>query len=673
MSAQPPYPAPAFEPALPPGLPPQAPPRLALARRHTVLFIVVFLILVGMAFFMPELFLLTGDRNPTPGHLWRAFKEGGFAMWLILLCKLFVWAALAGLGALLVRGTRTPAGILFILGLLPFGVGLLGAMAGAAKIAGAIAGESVDASMKSRIMANGFSELCNVFVYGGAVSGFALYLAAVAAVLGLVTIDPAPLGPRPRSLAWIVGLPVAFLFFVAAIAARAALDVGFYTLDALVLLGILTAGGWAALGGRAIPPLVAAGKEEEAGRAFRQLMVAAAALAAAMVLSDRAVLAGSIRKVFGAISDGYIDAAQKVTILRSGALPAMHGRPVVMVVDAIGCLAAFAPALLAARGVKGKLSITGFVAAGCAAITALLMNLSSSSFDHAAIALRAPYLTVDRALETNGVTLPTGRGGEGSGTETLPHKADLLVKKDGSPVDLHGPSDAENASRVEVAADASVPFSAFMTGTGASLLRGRASRRIAFTLQPAHRFDFEALGSLAGYLGTDLLSLPVTLHDKLAAGLPPPSSDGGRSYGSRGKGIGALAVLPDGDVGRLVAVVSSTVFFKLADTMPLADDSTSRDARRRIVKAVRTSRFDPDTILLAPAPGDTVGRIVAQLQAFAATWDRSGDRHDSDRTITDLCVTADLATLEAAPAAAEPTPTTPVVPTTRPTRRRPDR
>jgi hypothetical protein len=107
--------------------------------------------------------------------------------------------------------------------------------------------------------------------------------------------------------------------------------------------------------------------------------------------------------------------------------------------------------------------------------------------------------------------------------------------------------------------------------------------------------------------------------------------------------------------------------------MPLADDSTSRDARRRIVKAVRTSRFDPDTILLAPAPGDTVGRIVAQLQAFAATWDRSGDRHDSDRTITDLCVTADLATLEAAPAAAEPTPTTPVVPTTRPTRRRPDR
>ncbi len=463
--------------------------------------------------------------------------------------------------------------------------------------------------------------------------------------------------------------------------ARAGLGLGFFVLDGLVLFGILTVGLWSMAGARPLPALIAAGKEEEAGRAFRMLLLAGVAFAAAMMLSDRALLAASIRRPLSYMSGESVDMSQRLTILKVEAAPAMRGRPVLMVLDAVGCLAVFAAPLIAARGVKKKVSIGGVIAGVAAAITALLALVGTSSLDRATAALRTPYEDLDKALATNAITVPTKQqpaDDESSGTEQLPRKSDLLVKKDGSVVEPY----TGHESRVEIAADASATFEAFMAGAGAPLLKGRETSKIGFTLLPEKRVDFASLGGAAGYMGTDLASLPVNLHGKFSVGMPSPSSDRSSSYGygSRKQGTGVLAVLPDGDVGRLVAVTSPTVMVKLAETLPLGSDTSAKEARRRILTSLRGARLNPGMLALAPLPGDTIGRITAQLQTLSGTIGSTSRKYGSygdDTSTLDLVLTADRATLEAAPALSDVAPATTTAPTTRPspgpTRRRPGR
>ncbi len=664
MSAQPPYPmAPAGEPVPPPGYPAAAPARTEPRRRHAVLFILLFLLVVGLSFFAPMLFLLSGDHNPKPAHVYRFFREGGLSMWGILLSQMFVWAVIAALGALLVRGTRVPGAVLFVVALLPFGVGVLGAVAGSMKVTSVIEGDSIDPSQKARILAMGISELTNTSVYGGTASAFAMYLVAVAAVLGLVTVDPAPLGAPPRSAAWLLAMPVGLGFVIVSVAARAVLHVDFFMLDALVLLGVLTSGLLAGAGGKILPALVAAGKDEEAGRAFRQLLLAGLALGMAMLLSDRALLAASIRSPMGAISGESVDPSQRFRIVLAAVVPAERGRPVLMILDALGCLAAFAVPLAAARAVKGKVSIAGVAAGVVAVLTGALALFGSSRLDHAVAALREPYEALDKALAANAITLPQSHDDDHAGA--LHGKPELLVKPDGSLVDERRPAgDDTYPHRVDVAADASVPFEAFMARAGAALLgKDRVSTGIGLVLLPQQRLDFAPLGILGGLLGTDLLSFPVTVHGKIAGGLPPLAEERSYGYGARRHGSGsALAVLSDGKQGRLVAVTSPTRLVSLGRTVPLGADTASREDRKRVLTSARGG-LDFSTILLSPAPGDTMGHVVEQLQGIAASLGSTSDT---------LAITGDRAALEAAPAASEAEPATPV-PSPRAPHKRPGR
>jgi hypothetical protein len=424
-------------------------------------------------------------------------------------------------------------------------------------------------------------------------------------------------------------------------------------LDGVVIFGICTAGVWAAVGGRALAPLVSSGAEAEAGRAFRQLLLAALALGAAMLLSDRALLAAGIRRPLALLGEVGAGVAQRILIVKMAVVPEVRGRPVLMVLDALGCVSAFAAPLAAARRAPRKLSITGAFAAAAAGITALLASFVGSPIERTATALRGPYQDLDRALEENGITLPERREGEGRGAEALSRAADLVVKRDGSVVGSARAADPSLFPRTEIAADAGLSFAAFMSGAGAALLDGRSSRRVGFTVAPAQRIDFSSLGVLGGFMGTDLMSVPLTLHGRIAAG---------------------LAVLPDGEVGRLVAVVSPTSLTKLSETVPLGDDAEARAARQRVFEATRDRRSGPVHLFLAPAPADTVARVVALVQAIASSYDGGSRSYRDHGDRIDVGVTGDRATLEqAAISAGDTAVSTPAAPEGLSSRRRPGR
>jgi hypothetical protein len=624
--------------------PPAARPAGAgIARRGVVLFIVLFLLLAGVAFFVPPLFLVSGVDHPTPAHFWRSFREGGWGMWAILFSQTIAWGVIAVLGALVIRGTRVPGAILGVAALAPFGVGTLAAVAAEMQVSGAIAGPGLDADSRARVLANGISELANLHVYGGFAAAFAMFLTAIAAVLGVVTVDPASLGARPRSSAWVLAIPVGLACAVASVAARVVLHVGFLAGDGLILLGILSAGILAALGGKALPALCAPGRGEDAGQAFRLLLLAAFTLAAAMLLSDRALLAASIRAPLGAISSQGVDPSQRFAILQH-LLPMQRGRAVLMALDALGCLAAFVAPLAAGRGAKGKISLAGVVAGVAAALVCGATYAAGSRLDRDVAAQHAVFEQTEKALAANGITPPSSRG-----AQPLSGKAAILVRRDGSILDERAPEpgdDEDGPPSVVVAADASLTFEQLMAGAGAALLgAGRPSVRIGFVALPRAHLDLASLGPLAGLAGTDLLEIRATLHGKLADGLPAPAARAPWTPEPDGPSAAALAVVPDGDAGRLVLWSGVGKMRKLAETMPLGDDAD--DARSKLIAELRGEHPEIGATLLAPAPGDTLARVVAELQAI---------RRSLPGTTDALVLTADRVTLERAPVRDETPP-----------------
>jgi hypothetical protein len=608
-----------------------------IARRGVLLSVLLFLLLLAMAFPGPLVFLASGLTLRAPADVLRCFREGGWGMWAILFFQALAWSVIALVGALLIRGTRVPGAILCVAALAPFGAGTLGAVVGERHVSDAIHGGGVDAEQQARILAEGISELANVHVFGGLAAAFALYLAGVAAVLGVVTVDPAPLGPPPRGTAGIA-VPVALAFAVASVVARVALHTGFLVCDGLVVVGIASAGLLAAAGSKPLSALCAAGKDEEAGRAFRLLLLAALTLAAAMALTDRALLAASNRAALGAIASEGVDVSQRF-VLAQRLVPLQRGRVALMALDALGCLCAFAAPLAAGRGARGKVSVAGVIAAVLAALLCFAALTAGSRLDRDVAAQRALFAQTEAAIGARSITLPPAH--DGAGAQALAGKAVILVDRDGAVVDERTPAPAgeEGPSSVVVAADAALSFERFMGKAGVALLgAGHPWARVGFVAAPAPRLDVASLGSFAGLVGTDLLEIRVTLHRKLADGLPPQTVAPPWREHQDSPPEAALAVLPDGDTGRLVLAGGAATTYKLAGTMPLGDGAD--DERRQLLAEVHREHAEIGAILLAPAPSDTIARVAAQIQAL-----RRSLRDPTEEVV----LTADRAALEVAP------------------------
>jgi hypothetical protein len=644
-----PGPAPPSPFAYPPHAGPPAPPGAAAATaslpRGSVLLPALVLLGIGFfAFFLPIVLLAAGESMPSPNRIYEHFREGGLGMWLITLAQIAALLGVTVAGILRIRGARVPGAVLFGLPLLPFGIGALAAIWSEGKMMGAISGASIDPSFRARIMAEGVSELSNLFVYGGAASGTAMYLASVAATLSILSVDTSRVAPGPGNMAWLGGVGGAFVAFLAAAGVRLGLKMRWTGLDALVILGLFSAGMLAALGGRKARFLVAAKQEDEASRAFRMLVLAGLALAAALLFLDRASLAASVRLPLGAIAGESVDPSQRATILAAEVIQARSGIPTLMAVDVIGCLLAFGAPVAAAAGVARRFSISAIVAAAAGALTFLLAIAAGARIDSDLRSLREPYIKVEQAIVAAGITLAPVPGADEADSPSLEQL--VLVKKDGS-VDVQsapaasGPSapveldDEEMRSAgpvADVAADAALPLEKLVSSAMPSLQGGRADRVFLITASPWQR-SLDELGPFAGLVGTSLPAYRVSLQPRLARWVDPDRNHRAAGY--------AAGVLPGGDSARLVIVMNGSppqVMNRLDRTLPLGTSFQASEERRETLTWL-TKHLGAGAVVLAPPAGETTGKVLEWISLIRA----------SSSSEMQIVLTPDRAALEQAP------------------------
>jgi hypothetical protein len=649
MSAQPPYPYPDPSAGALPGNPAlrAAPPELA--RRGVLPFTLVHVALSTLIFLAPLTLLSAGGSNPSPMLVWSLFREGGWGMWLITLGLMFLVLISAVLGALMIRGKRVPGAALFILALGPFSAALLGTLASLRMITGAISGISVDPSQKARILAQGLSEMSNLTVYGGLGAAFAMYLAGHAAGLTLIAIDPAPLGPTPPSKAWIAGPIVGGIAAIASLAVRIALHQPIGGLGALAIFGLLNVGVLAAFAGRSLPALFASGNDEESSRAWRLLLVAAFAFAAAMLFLDRAETAAMIRNPLGAISGQSVDPSQRAAIL--GELGAeLHGRSIVMIVDAFGCFAIFAASLLTGLAVTRKFSLSVAFAGVAALLIFGAAALTGSRTEGAVSSQRDGLIALEKAIVARGITLPIQRAT--GGASAFSGAPGVSIQRDGTVVDDRtGGGEQEELdpdATITVAADAALPFELFASKLVPAALKGSSPHRLDLVVAPARRYDYSALGPYAGLVGSDLQAIEAGFDDKIGDGIPAaPAHRSSWDYGGRAResGTGALGVLVDADKARLYtfSAKAPNAGTLLAETLPIEDTAAGDTARAAILAEVARSHPGLGTMVIAPGPTETMGPITNLISSIVAGVEAAR---------LDLVITSDRAGLEALPAGA---------------------
>lgn len=653
MSAQPPYPHAAPPPGYVPANSPQQTGTPALARRAVLPLTLLHVALSILIFVAPIALLAAGDRDPSPASVWAHFRDGGWGMWLITLVQMFLVGISAALGAMMIRGMRIPGAALFTLALGPFAAAMLGTLASFRIIMGAISGASVDPSQKARILAQGLSELSNLYVYGGLGAAFAMYLAGLAAAFTLITIDPAALGPTSPSKLWMAGPAVGTIAAIAAIGARIALRQSLGGLDGLVIFGLLNIGALSALSSRPLAALLAARNDEESGRAWRLLLVAAFAFAAAMLLVDRAEIAAILRRPLEAISGESVDPSQRATIL--GALNSeLHGRSIVMIIDALGCFAAFAAPLLAGLAATKKFSISIAVAGVAALLIVSAAWLTGSRIEGAISSRRDALVVLEKSIALRGITLPVkrdiGRAFPFAGAPGLD------VQRDGTVADdrvTDGKSEEEEDSdgnpTITVASDGALPFELFTQKLIPALPTASSALTLGLLVAPARRYDYSALGAYAGLLGSDLEMIEVRFDDTIADGLPTGSTRGsssGYSVHPREPRDLALGVLVDADKARLYVLSAKApgAGALLVETLPIDDTEAGDAARKTILATVARAHPGLGTLVIAPGPTETMGHITNLIASILAGLD--GAR-------LDLVLTSDRAGLEALPTAAK--------------------
>jgi hypothetical protein len=590
--------------------PPQPAAAQRLPRRGLAGFTAGFIVAMGFAFFVP--IVLLAARGAPAG--WRIFKDGGAPMYGVLLLSVMIGIGVTVAGCFLVRGARVPGGMLFACALLPFAVGVLGATWQLSRCVGALSGESVDASQKARIMAEGISELTSDLMYGAAVSSALSWGLFVLSAFAVLAVDTKSLTRVPAGAAPWVSLGAAVTAFVVCGAARGALRVEFTSYDVFALGGVLCAG-LAAACAPGVRTLASSDEKDEASWAWRALLLAAVALTVSVFLMDRAATAQSVRDPLGAISGESVDNAQRARILAMMIAPLKY-RPVVTVVDVLGCALPFVPALVAGWRAPQKVSVWGFLGAAAGTAVLGLMALYGVKEKRGVEVVHRPYAAIETIA---GVDLPVAPDAA-RGFEADVGPTPVVVGPDGAIVS--GKAGASDAT-VALGADRRLTVDAFAQATVPGLLAGSSSRRVAFVAKPATPIDTTDLGMYAPLVGTNVLLFAATLSPRATAAesLRERSTwdgDDEGGYGAR-PDVSAIAVVEDGDTARMVRVTTTDPPASLGDVVsgvPFALGYSFDEERAAAVKKLLGPTSHARIVLFAPSPSDDIARLVTRLDAL---------------------------------------------------------
>lgn len=327
----------------------EAPPAdgLPFPRKNLAPFSAFAIVLAAMVLVLP-LPLFATARG------WRAFREGGTGMFVLLPISLFVAVAVGLAGAFAVRGHRTAAAIVVAIPVVPAAGGaLLGAVA-MRSVFVTVGPMVTDGDLRMRLYGMSLGESDNLPAYGLLVASIACGAAAIALLAGGASVDRKH-HAAPAGTAWVAPLVFGGLAFVVAIALRLVLRVGFAPL-LLIVPSIVMLTAFSCLAARN-GPLVRHWHEPRERDAWVASMLAAALVAGgALALLDLAAAFGSEGTGLGVVFGEGIDASQRARILASMA-DEQHGYRALAVVDGLfGFLVSVSPAFAGlGRGVDGRL------------------------------------------------------------------------------------------------------------------------------------------------------------------------------------------------------------------------------------------------------------------------------------------------------------------------------
>ena len=129
-------------------------------------------------------------------NVWYVFQACGFASWLCLLAAIVaipLTMLACGLALVRSRGAKILTGIAFAASLVPAGVGVLGMVAGRAKVDAVLESGAVDPSFRDRIRDEGYKEADGCVLVGAIAGGFPLVVSLLA--VALVLARPPRSGP----------------------------------------------------------------------------------------------------------------------------------------------------------------------------------------------------------------------------------------------------------------------------------------------------------------------------------------------------------------------------------------------------------------------------------------------------------------------------------------------
>jgi len=654
-----------FAPGAPHLYPPQGAPaqgpdssgvatQAALRRKSPVIFIVALVLLSVPAFFLPIVLLSAGGRGViSPSQIWMHFREGGWGMWGILASLSVTLLSLLLLGAFRIRGSRVPGALLFAPPILPFTVGSLAAISTERRLVDILGSAGIDPEQRVRIFAEGLSELSNLFVFGGLASATAMYIAATAATLSILSVDTARVATGPKSIVWLASVGAAFVAVVVSVGARFGLHAGFTGIEVFVVLGLVSAGVLATLGGRTVRLLAENRAEDEASRAFRLLAVAAFAMAACLMFLDRASVSATTRYALGALSGESVDPSQRAAILAGDVVAVRHNASITMFIDALGCLIVFAVPIAAGARVMRRFSYSALGGAAAGALAFLLGFAANARIDSDMAAQNAGVEKVQQDISAAGITLPTV--GTTDNAASITDARWLLIKRDGALSEIaptpRTPSPEMEEDPVQdpgapvsanVAADASLTTAALVAALGPAI-KGAPQAPVLLTTSPQGQSRLHELGPYAGLVGSTLAAYSVRVVPKLGEWIKPAREDERLKYQR------TLGILPSASSVKLVVWSGDApgeVQKSLSETLPLGDGFQDTERRRELLGSLRT-KYGVGALLLAPSPDEKLDKVVGWLAALAAS-------QSSRRESMPVVLTTDRAALEQAPTGGRP-------------------
>jgi hypothetical protein len=555
-------------------------------------------------------------------HARYTFHWGGEGSFAVALLLLVLSPTLALLGAWRSRGAHVPGGLLLALALLPAGVGLVTAHDRLSSAIEALFGEAGAPLERVPEMAGELEGLTGRLTLGGCSSACLAWTVAAAAVLAIAR-SPAARTLQPSRTVWWPGAGCGVAAAVASVVAHASLGVPFTGFDALVLAGLIGSG------------IVVAGCAPTLGArgTWRSLALAASAMTVATALLDRASAALLIAPSLFADSRMFLDATERVNILRGAALSSGRA-PVVAAVDAVGVLLCFLPTLAMASTGRGKLSGWALAAAFAGVSVAGLAVALSVRQARAIDALLPDFA----ALEPPGVALPVVPAGLAARAPD-PLRV-LIVRRGGSAEQINlRPGYSRVAS---VVSDGGLAFDSWLT----TVIDKNACKGdlcpVEVIATPDPRVDFRGAGALRGLAGTDLAAFHALVDTR------PPAARGRVADGTAPTWLG---VLDDGVDARILLVVGTPPVRVPASgdvvRVSLGSMATAREERQRLLMDLYRQHDEAWRILLAPARNADVSRLVALLAALAVpVLEPNG--LDGRRRPMDVVLTSDRGGLEAA-------------------------